>query len=84
MEEISSVDSHLGEAQKSSQLGVNVVIPPVRDRWRYHIYRDNRSVDEVLEEFDESEELQFTARLSDGSDVKVSWYRKRSIRSYWL
>ena len=76
LEEISSVDSHPREAhsKKLSQSGVTVIIPPARDRWRYHVYRDNRSVDEVLEEFDDSEGLQFRARLSDGNDVKVSWY----------
>lgn len=74
LEEISSVDSHPGEthSQELSQSGVTVIIPPARDRWRYHVYRDSRSVDEVLEEFDDSEGSQFRARLSDGNDVKVS------------
>lgn len=74
LEEISSADSQLGEThpRKLSQSSVTVAVPPVQDRWRYHIYHDNRSVDAVLEEFDNFEGLKFRARLSDGSDVKVS------------
>ena len=74
LEEISSDDSHLGETypRKLAQSSVTVAVPPVQDRWRYHIYHDHRSVDAVLEEFDNFEGSQFRARLSDGSNVKVS------------
>lgn len=74
LEEISSEGSHLGEAHPGEllQSSITVVVPPAQERWRYRIYSDNRSVEEILEECDDSEGLLFRARLSDGSDAKVS------------
>ena len=83
LEEISSTDSHPGKAhpKQSLQSNITVVVPPAQERWRYRIYRDNRSVHEILEESDDSEGLQFRARLSDGSDVNVSWHTANPLGS---
>lgn len=76
LEEISSEESFTVGAKSNelSQLSIRVVVPPVQERWRYQIYHENRSVDEILEEIGDPEGSQFRARLSDGIDVTVSYY----------
>ena len=52
--------------------GIQIIVPAVQRRWEYRLYKEELSVSEVIEEYDDSEEPQFLVRLSDGSKQKVS------------
>lgn len=51
---------------------IRIVVPPVQRRWEYRVYHEEVSVAEVLEELNDSEELLFLVKLSDGNEVTVS------------
>lgn len=67
-----------------SQTTIAIIVPPVQRRWEYQVYHEGNYVDEVVDEYDDSEGLQFLARLSDGSEVKVSFYWANRVWSYIL
>jgi hypothetical protein len=73
-EELKSEGLHPGRTRPGEMLQdtIRIVVPPVQRRWEYQVYHEEVSVDEVLEEFNDSEELHFLVKLSDGNEVTVS------------
>lgn len=51
--------------------GLAVVIPPATRRWEYQLY-DDSAVQEVLEEYDEDEDVTYLVKYTDGSQAIVS------------
>ena len=68
-----SIIKAASRAESLSRSALAVVVPPVLRRWEYQVYNDDPFVREVLEEYDNSEGVQFLTRLSDGSERKVSY-----------
>lgn len=58
--------------EESEKPNVKVVVPEPSRRWEYQVYHEDVSVEEILEEEEDSEVVKFRAILSDGSEVKVS------------
>ena len=51
--------------------GLAVVVPPATRRWEYQVYEEP-AVQEVLEEYDEDEDVSYLVRYIDGSEAIVS------------
>lgn len=50
---------------------IAIILPPVQRRWEYRTY-DDAPVAEVLEEFEDSDTIQYLINLRDGRELKVS------------
>ena len=51
---------------------VQVVVPSVQRRWEYRPYQEEAFISKVIKEYDDSEELQFLVKYSDGNEEEVS------------
>ena len=51
--------------------GIAVVVPPVERRWEYRVFPDEPRVSEIIDEFEDTEEVQYLVAFEDGHEAKV-------------
>lgn len=75
-QQVSSVPfSNLGEALHEKAVkrnGLAVIVPPAQNRWEYKVFREDETVIEILEEYDDAGFVEYLVVFSDGSEDVVS------------
>ena len=67
-----STTSHTVQKQGRFKDSIIIVIPPVTRRWEYRLYDEDSVLKEILDEYEDSDGLQYWVRFRSGREVEVS------------
>ena len=76
-----STRSSSKEKQGRSNDGFVILIPPVTRRWEYRLYNEDATLKEILDEYEDSDELRYQVKYRSGrqAEVSSSWLFIRSF-----
>lgn len=63
---------HVQSSVRPTRSNIAILVPPVKNRWEYQLYRGESEVQDVLEEYEDLGELQYLVKFSDGHESEVS------------
>ena len=66
-----SMPDHANDQNIRCKCGIAVVVPPVERPWEYRVFPDERRVSEIVEEIEDSVELQYLVMFEDGHEAQV-------------